>query len=127
MVDHRDVQAVFGPFERVRIQTLTGQKKGFKIGQIIIFHQFGPGVFAFYGAKRRGGGEHDLDVVFGYHPPENTGIRGAHRFAFEQNGGATFEQRSIDDVGMTDHPAHIRSRPVNITGSHIVDGAHGPF
>ena len=83
VIDHRNLQVVFSPFQSVRIQALTGQKKGFKIGQIVIFHQFSPGIFAFNGPKCSGGGKHDFDVMFGYDPPEDTGIRGAHRFAFK--------------------------------------------
>ena len=127
VIDDRYVQAVFGPFEGIRIQPLPGQKKRLKIRQIVIFHQLRFGVFALDGAKCRGCRKHDFDIMLRDHTPENAGIRRSHRFTFEYNRGASFQQWPVNDVGVAHNPAHIRSRPINITGIHIVDGTHGPF
>ncbi len=127
VVDDRDAEVVFGPVQGVRIEPFAGQKEGFEVGQVVIFHQFRFGIFAFDGPEGRGGGKHGFDLVLGDHPPEYAGIRRAHRFAFEQNGGAAFEQGAVDNVGVPHNPADIRGRPVNIAGIHVVDVFHGPF
>jgi hypothetical protein len=127
VVHHRHLEAIFGPVQGVGVGALAGQEQGLEIGQVVLFHQFGIGVLALDGPKGRGRGEHGLDLVVGDHPPEHAGIRCAHRFALEQDGGAALEQRAVDDVAVAHHPAHIRGRPVDVAGIHVVDVLHGPF
>ena len=127
VIDHRNLQAVLGPFERIRIRSFACQKQGLEFRQVIVLHQLCLGVFALNRPEGSGGGEHNLDLVIGYHPPECARIRRAHRFALKNYGGATLEQRSVDNIGMPDHPADIGCRPVDITGIDIVNVAHGPL
>ncbi len=83
MVDHRYIQCLFRPVQGVGIEPFPGQKKGFELRQIVLFHQIGLGVLPFDGAKGRRGRKHAFDLVVGNNPPEHACIGCAHRFAFE--------------------------------------------
>ena len=37
------------------------------------------------------------------------------------------QQRRVDDVGMADHPAHVRGGPVDLAGIDVVDRLHRPL
>src|SRR3546814_3442398 len=65
--------------------------------------------------------------MVGDHAPEDAGVRRADRLALEQDRGAAMEQRRVDDIGVTDHPADVRGRPVDLARLDAVDVAHRPF
>ena len=64
--------------------------------------------------------------MLGNHPPECTGIRGAHGFSLVEDGRAAIEERAVDDIGMPDHPADIGSSPEDLAGLHAIDILHAP-
>ena len=127
VIDDRTLQVSPRPFQGIGVGALAGQEQGREVGQVVGLQQLGVGVLALDGAKRRRRGEQDLDLVLGNDAPEGAGVGGPHRLAFVKDGGAAVEQRRVHDVGMADHPAHVRGRPVHVAGVHVVDVLHGPF
>ena len=126
MVDHRAPQQVGGPLVGVRVGALPGQVQGVETAQVVPFEVFALAVFAFDGPESGGRGEQHLYLVLVDHPPEGTGVRGAHRLTLEDDGGAAVDKGGVHDVGVAHHPAHIAGRPVNIAGLYVVDVFHGP-
>ena len=58
------------------------------------------------------------------HSPKCTCIGRANGFSFKENGCATINQGSINNIRMSYYPTHIRSRPEDITRFHIIDIFH---
>ena len=81
---------------------------------------------AFNCPKGRWCGEQNLHFMVLNDPPENTSIRRANGLALKQHGGASGQQRRVDNVGMTNDPTDIRRRPINIARLHIIDIRHAP-
>ena len=79
------------------------------------------------GAERGRGREERIDPVLGAHAPERPGVGRAHRLALVEDGGAALEERGVDDVGVPDHPADVRGRPVHLAGPDAVDALHAPL
>ena len=84
------------------------------------------GVLLLDRADRRRRGEQRLDPVLGCHPPERSGVRRADGFALVEHRRRAAQQRAVDDVGVADHPADIRSGPIHVAGFGVVDVFHGP-
>ncbi len=93
----------------------------------MITDQLAPGIGLFDGAKSGGGGEQRHHIVFSDNPPINPGIGGTNRFALEHNRRRAMQQRPVDDVGMTHHPADVRRRPEDLTWFDAIDILHRPF
>src|SRR5690606_27893364 len=74
--------------------------------------------------ERSRGGKQSFHTILSTHAPERTGIWSAYRFTFVKNGGAAGDQRRINNVGVANHPAHIRGGPEHVTGLHIVHNFH---
>jgi len=65
-----------------------------------------------------------LHLVILNYPPEGACVRRSDRLALEQHRRAALEQRPIDDIRVTDHPAHVRRSPEHVAGIHPVNRVH---
>ena len=125
VVDHRNIgQPLFQPMIGGRIEPLSGQEEILQRGDIIFTEKFRLGIFFLDRPECGGSGEEGLHLVFGNDPPVSAGVRGAHRFSFEEDGGAAGQQRGVDNVGVSHHPAHVGAGPEYIAGIHVVNGLH---
>jgi hypothetical protein len=84
-------------------------------------------VFFLDGAERGRRREHGGAAVLGDHAPERAGIRRADRLALVEDRRAAVDERRIDDVAVTDHPADIGSRPIHLARIDAVEILHRPF
>src|ERR1043165_6718340 len=99
------------PRERVRVATLAGQKQRAKLRQVVTLQILAAIVFTLDGAKRGGRGEEHADLVLRDHAPERSRIRCSDGLAFVKARRVSVGQWFINDVGVTDGPAEIRSPP----------------
>src|SRR3546814_6451648 len=113
--------------ERVGVGTLAGEEQRAEIAEVVFPDGLAVRVLALDGAEGGRRGEHRADLMVGDHAPEDAGVRRADRLALEHDRGAAMEQRRVDDIGVTDHPADVRGRPVDLARLDAVDVAHRPF
>ena len=73
------------------------------------------------GADGGGRCEEDVGFVFFDNPPEGAGVRGADRFAFEEDGGCAYEKGRVQDVGMAYYPADILGAEHDVAGAVDVE------
>ena len=126
MVDHGNLEDIFRPFHGIRVGALAGEEQRLEARQVVAREVLRLWIILLDRAERRRRGEKNLDLVFGDHAPESTGVRGADRLAFINNRGAALQQRGIADVGMADDPAHVRRGPIDIAGLDTIKRAHRP-
>ena len=110
-----------------RIQPFSSKKKGSQIADVILLLEFRLRVFLFHCPESGRGSEKSVHPMFIQYPPECSGIRGADRFSLIKDGAASMNQRSIDDVGVTHHPANVGSRPINLSGIGVEYRFHAVF
>lgn len=55
-------------------------------------------------------------------PEVLAGVRRAVGFALVHDGGESSTERTVTDVGVAHHPAHVRGRPPHVVTGHAVDG-----
>ena len=127
VINDRNAKLVLRPQNGVGVGPLAGKKQMPQARGVVPRKKFRVRVGPFDGAESGRRGEENLHFVFGNHPPEHPGIRGADGLSLEQDGGAAGDQRRIDDVGMADHPADVRGGPVHIARVRVVDVRHGPL
>ena len=127
VVDHRHTKLVLRPDDGVRVCALTGQEQMLQRRGVILFQEFAVRVGTFYRPESGWRGEQHLDPMIPDHPPEHPGIRGADGLALEQYGRTSRDQRRVDDIGMPDHPADVRRRPIDVTRIDVIDVRHRPL
>ena len=125
VIDHRHRQQVVEPVEGRRIQALAGQEQRLEATDVVLCHQLGVRILLLDGAKGGGRGEEALHPILADQSPEGAGIRGLHRLALVDHGGGAAQQRRIDDIGVADHPPHVRGGEEDLARRHVVDGLHG--
>ncbi len=126
VVDHRHPELVLGPVQGVGVTALSGQEQRLELREVVLADVGTVRVLPLDGAERGGGGEQGGDAVLGDHPPERSRVRGTYRLALVEDGGVAVEQRSVDDVGVADHPSHVGGGPVHLSRLRVVDVAHAP-
>ena len=126
VVDHRAVQNVLGPFQRVRIAALARQEQRPEMREVASFEQFRFGIVPADGPEGGRRGEQRGDLVLLDDAPIDAGVRRADRLALEQDGRVAGQQRRIDDVGMADDPADIGRGPEDLARLDAIDVLHGP-
>jgi hypothetical protein len=110
----------------VRVEALPREEEIPQRTQVVARQVRPVGIFLADRPDRRRGGEERLDVMVRYHPPERARIGCADGLALIQHGGGSCQQRRIHDVGVPDHPAHIRGGPEYVDGADVVDVTHAP-
>ena len=126
MVDHRAVQDLFGPLQRIRVAALTREEEGPEMRQVTALEQLRLGVVTPDGPERGRRGEQRSDLVLLDDAPIDAGIRRADRLALEQDSRVAGKQRRIDDVGVADDPANVGGGPEHLARLHAIDVLHGP-
>ncbi|MCY1231822.1 hypothetical protein D9M72_442830 [compost metagenome] len=126
MVHYRDTQGLRGPVEGICVQPLPRGEKRSQAGDVVVPQQFRFGVGFADGAQRCRGGKEDIDLVVPDNPPESARIRCSYRFPLIEDGGGAGQQRPIDDVGVSYHPADVGSGPHDVPRADAVDVFHGP-
>ena len=126
VVDHRHAEQVGRPAVGLRVQALAGQEQVAQRSDVVGVEKCSVRVLLLHRADCGGRGEQCRHAVFGDHPPQRTGVRGADRLAFVEHGGAAGEQGAVDDVGVADDPADVGGRPEDFTGVGVVDVLQGP-
>jgi hypothetical protein len=91
VIDHRDFQKRFRPFQRRRIGALAGEKQGAKFCQIVLREQLSLRVFLLDGAERGWRREHGDGTVLGNDAPERAGVGRANWLALVEDRGAAVE------------------------------------
>jgi len=114
----------FQPVIRRRIKAFARDKLILQAGYVVLAQQRAVRVFLAHGSKGRGGHKKTLHPMFGQNPPESASIRRPHWFAFVKYRCAASEEWSINNIGMSNHPTHIRSCPVHVTCLNAVNRAH---
>ena len=127
MINHRDLQLVFRPLDGVRVCALACQKQRTQTADVIAFQQLTLWIFFLDDAKCGGCVKKRLHLMLFNDPPENPGIRRAHRLALKHHGRVAIQQRPINNIGMPYDPADIGSRPVHFTGFRAIDILHRPL
>ena len=109
IVDDRDAQLLLGPGNGRRVGAFAGEEESAELPEIASSDQAAVGVFALdrtEGGRR--GEENPFAMLLDAYSPESTGVGCADRLSLVHDCGAAEQQRGVDDVGMTDHPADIR-------------------
>ena len=65
--------------------------------------------------------------MLGNDTPERTGIGCPDRLALIHNCRTAIQQRRINNIGMSYHPANIGGRPENFPGFNVINVLHGPL
>jgi hypothetical protein len=107
MVDDRHLQDGLGPLHRIRIGALAGEVEGPERGDVVFLQELRPRILLLDRPEGGGRGEQGHHPMLGDDAPIGARIRSAHRLALVENRRAAVEQRPVDDVGMTHHPAHV--------------------
>ncbi|EKD38576.1 MAG: hypothetical protein ACD_75C00690G0001 [uncultured bacterium] len=110
----------------VGIGTLAGKIETFKAGNVILFDKLALGILFFDGPEGSRSREQRLHLMLGNDAPEGAGIGSSDGLSFIENRGGTLQQRGINDIGMTDNPADVGSRPPDFTGIDVIQVLHGP-
>jgi hypothetical protein len=126
VVEHRHSEQVLRPSKRIGVEALAGEEERPKSREIVLSDEFAPRVFALDRPKAVGAVKKQAILVLRDYAPERAGIRRADGLPFEQNRRAAVDERPVDDVGMPDDPADVRSRPVHLAGPDSVDVSHHP-
>ena len=127
MVDHRHLQDVLRPDQRVGVGPLASQEQRPELREVIGRQQRRVGILLADRAEGRRGREQHHRLVLGDQPPEGAGIGRAHRLALIEHRGRALDQRRIDDVAVADDPADIRRRDHHLARLHAVEIVHRPF
>src|SRR5215211_6682426 len=105
MVDHRYLQLPFRPVHGGWVGAFAREKQRAEFRKIMLANEIAVGVFLADSPERGRRSEQCHRLVFGYHSPERARIRRTDRLALIHDRGGAMEQRAVDDIAVTDHPA----------------------
>ena len=126
MINNGNLEAFRCPLQGFSVQTLASHEQSVHAGHVVTCQFFEFGVYAANSSECCGGSEERANLVFVHDAPEGTSVRGPDGLTFIDHGGGTSQQGSVNDVGVANHPAHIRRCPHHFTGLDVVDVGHRP-
>ena len=109
------------PVRSCLIERLAGNKQMAQVAEIVLLQVHG--ILLLEYPNRRGRTEHHRDLVILHDLPPDTRIRPS-RQAFVHHSSHAAQQRAIDDVRVSDHPADVGGSEVGFARTAAVDVFH---